>query len=290
MKDGRRRRAGTALAVLALLAAGCGSDGATTADSQVIARVNDAELTLTQLEYQLSRDSGDGVPEAQRQRHTLAAMVDQELLRQKAVEAQLDRNPDVLLRIEAARSRILADAYVQHRLLPQTPLRPEDIETYYDANPALFRERRRYRLSVFTTVAPVPPALLESLSERKSAREIGALLDAAGIGYEMSSALRYADQLPLSVVKQFASAQPGDVVALAAPGGAALSLVEGFEEAGVSIGTARLQIENYLLNLRNQDTYAQSLRQLREGATLEYLGAFAAAATQSNTTEGHPTP
>lgn len=252
------------------------SSESTAADSQVIAQINDSEITLTHLQYQLSRDAGTGGTAEEKRRHALDGLVDQELLRQKAVENELDRDPDVLMRIEAARDRILADAYVQHKVLPQTRLRQEQIETYFYEHPALFRERKKYQLSVFNTERVLPPILMQRLELAKTPSEVAAMLRSAEINFDSSSVSRLADQLPLAIVDKFATATIGDVVVLeSGDGSVAISLIEGVENAGVTLEEARPAIENYLTNVRNQEVYTQTLQQLRGNAELIYLGEFA---------------
>lgn len=265
------------LLLIAACNSGDSSREATPADSQVIAHVNDSEITLTHLQYQLSRETGAAaVPAIEMRRHALDGLVDQELLRQKAVENELDRNPDVLMRIEAARSRILADAYVQHKVLPQTRLRQEEIETYFYDNPALFRERKKYQLTVFNTERALPQTLMQRLELAKTPTAVAAILRSADITFDSSSVHRLADQLPLAVVDKFATATIGDVVVLeSGDGSVAISLIEGVENAGVSLEEARPAIENYLTNVRNQDVYKQTLQQMRATAELNYLGEFA---------------
>lgn len=259
-----------------LLVTACGSRESTATDSQVIAHVNDSEITLTHLQVQLSRETGVTKSAIEARRRALDGLVDQELLRQKAVENELDRNPDVLMRIEAARDRILADAYVQHKVLPQSRLRQEQIETYFYEHPALFRERRKYQLTVFNTERALPPTIMQRLELAKTPTAVAAMLRSADIHFDSSSVSRLADQLPLAIVDKFARATIGDVVVLeSGDGSVAISVIEGVENAGVSLEEARPAIENYLTNVRNQEVYAQTLQQLRSTAELSYLGEFA---------------
>ena len=65
---------------------------------------------------------------------------------QKAAELKLDREPRVMQQLEAAgASSWRAPTWKGPARRPSKPT-PEDVAKYYDANPALFKERRIYSL------------------------------------------------------------------------------------------------------------------------------------------------
>ena len=98
---------------------------------------------------------------------------------------KIDRDPKVVQAIEAARREIIARAY--HEKTGDAASRPEadDIRKYYDANPALFKERRIYKLQEIAIEAE--PAKIDELKARLQA----AAKAEAFVDYLKTSGLRY---------------------------------------------------------------------------------------------------
>lgn len=103
--------AATLLALV--LAAGCDRKDDAKIATQVAARVNADEITVHQVNQVLGQRQ-DIKPEfaAQAKRAVLDRLINQQLARQEAIEAQLDRSPEVEQTIEAAKTEILARAHV----------------------------------------------------------------------------------------------------------------------------------------------------------------------------------
>ena len=135
-----------ALAAAVFLIAGCG-DKKDKPASQTAAKVNKEEITVHQINFVLSQQRGIP-PEraASASRQVLERLIDQELALQKSQEQKLDRDPRVLQQLEAARREIIARAYVEKIGGGASKPTPAEIKAYYDAHPALFKERKLYSL------------------------------------------------------------------------------------------------------------------------------------------------
>src|SRR5687768_10183106 len=97
---------------LMLVMAGCSKhEEAGKGSTQVVAKVNGNEITVHQLNFALSRagkiDQAQLKPASEK---VLQQMVDIELLKQKAIDAKLDRDPNVLQVLEATKQQLLAQA------------------------------------------------------------------------------------------------------------------------------------------------------------------------------------
>ena len=123
------------LAVAALPA--CQRAGADAPAELVLARVNGAEISAQQAPT----------------RQALEKVIDRELLVQKALAAGLDRDPAVRQSVETARRQLLAQAWLE-RGAATARSTPEEMRAFYAENPALFAERRIYRLRELAVSAP----------------------------------------------------------------------------------------------------------------------------------------
>ena len=80
--------------------------------SQVAAKVNGAEITVHQINQVLSHSTGVTPENADKARkEILEHLIVQELAVAKATDSKLDRTPDVIMALDAARREILARAY-----------------------------------------------------------------------------------------------------------------------------------------------------------------------------------
>src|ERR1700733_521703 len=180
------RHAASAIVVgLTSLMIGCGAGGASSGNAtQVVAKVNGRELTISQLNHELvemnAPDSG-----AASTQQAIKRLIDKELLVQAAGQAKLDRDPVVQLRIAAIQREILAKAYEERHVYSSAPIDDADLHKFYDANPDLFSERRVYHAVAFDTdLRELPDALLASLGQVHSADALGALLNRSGVNFQ----------------------------------------------------------------------------------------------------------
>ncbi|MCL4739593.1 MAG: EpsD family peptidyl-prolyl cis-trans isomerase [Burkholderiaceae bacterium] len=286
-----------ALVLAAALLAGCGGGGAGKA-SQTAARVNKAEITVHQINFVLQQQRGITPEQADAAgAQVLQRLVDQELAVQQAGELRLDRDPRVLQMLEAARREVLARAYAERVGEAATPPTADDVQAYYDANPALFARRRVYSLQELAIEATPEQVqqLRAKVGELRSVDAIVAYLRGASIRFTASQAVRPAEQLPLASVQAFAAMQPGQAVLNATPRGAQLVIVADARDQPVGPEQARPAIEQYLLNQRRRDALTQDLARLRAAAAIEYVGKFAdtapaAAAAPDGTASAAPAP
>src|SRR5207344_2443568 len=122
------------------------------------------------------------------------------LLVQKALEAHLDQDPLVAQSLEAARRQILAQAWLERRAGAAAQARPDEVRAFYADNPALFKERRIYRLRELAVTAPnelVDALRAEALAAR-DLDEVAAWLRQRHASFRQASSVQPAEQLALS--------------------------------------------------------------------------------------------
>lgn len=241
--------------------AGCGvSEGGVA--PQVAARVNAEAITVQDVE--LARKRGD----------TLERLIDQRLARQQAIERGLDRAPQIVQAMEAARSEILARAYRQ--LLAEAQPRPtrEEIAAYYAAHPELFRERRIYSLDevVLARARSLAPGLRERAAKGEPLETIARWLESLEARFTINRVTRGADELPLELLPLLKAMKEGEVHLID----------EGAEDlVMLRLAAARLApldeaaaaplIEKFLAARRSGDALAAEMKRLRSAARIEYL-------------------
>ena len=144
---GRRSRAVAVVAgTMVVMLSGCGEKKDHGA-SQTVAKVNRDEITVHQINYLLGQQRSLRPEDAASASHqALERLIDQQLTLDKAEDQRLDRDPAVVQQIEASRRDIISRAYLQKVSEAAPGPTQEEIRTYYDAHPTLFRDRKIYNL------------------------------------------------------------------------------------------------------------------------------------------------
>jgi EpsD family peptidyl-prolyl cis-trans isomerase len=269
----RRPVARAAVLLLAVLGlAGCGGEDKDKPATQVAAKVNKEELSVHQINYVLSQQRGLRAEQADAAgRLVLERLIDQELALQKAGELRVDRDPRVLQALEAARREIIARAYT------------EKVTAYYNAKPALFKERRIYSLQELAIEAKPEQidGLRKALADAKSFPAFIEHLKSNDFRFGANQAVRAAEQLPLTSVDTFAKMKDGDTMFNPTPNGVQVIFLVGSRSQPVSEERARPAIEQFLLNDRKRKIIEDDIKSLRKTAKIEYVGKFAESAASA---------
>lgn len=256
----------------------CSPDSQVKKSSQVIAKVNKSEISIHQLNN-LLKQAGSGLTEDQQKlarRQLLERLVDQELLVQQATLKKLDRDPNVLQAIEAARRQILSQAVMEQ--LGATTSRPteEEVKKFYVDHPELFDNRRIYRLVEIAVLASNEQMkqVAEEAEKAKSVNELLSYLKSQNIRFNAQSTVKAAEQLPLHALPRLNKLKEGQFAAIPASPGLIIFQVLGTQVAPLKDKEAFARIEQFLFN-QNKTAAAQSeLKRLREIAKIEYVGEF----------------
>jgi EpsD family peptidyl-prolyl cis-trans isomerase len=251
----------SALALLSLLLAGC-QPAEATRPGQVVARVNGVEISALTA----------ATPQA------LENVIDRELLVQKALDAGLEREPQVAQSIEHARRQVLAQAWIERSAGQAARATPEEVRRFYAENAALFKERRIYRLQELAV--SLPPEMLDALrAETARAQDldkVAAWLRARSFKFTELAVTQPAELLPLRYLPQLARMHEGDVAVFPAPQGAAVVLLLSAAEAPLGEKQAATVIEQFLAGRKRMELAAAEARRLRDSARIEYVGDFKA--------------
>ena len=262
-----------------LCIAGLAACGERKADAtQVAARVNNSDITVHQINFVLQQDRSVRPDQADAAgRRVLEGLIDQELAVQKAIELKLDRDPQIVQALEAARREVLARSY-KDRVSQGSP-RPaaEDLRRYYDATPALFQQRRVYSLQELLIDAPPEKHawVKEHLALAKSADDFAAALKAEGLRFSGAQLVKPAEQLPMGLVERFAQMKDGEAAMLTEGSKLRVAFIAASRTEPVSFERASPAIEQYLVTLAKRRAIDENVKALRGTAQISYQGKFA---------------
>lgn len=274
----------TPLLLMCAIAAGCGGNEEKAAPTQVAAKVNDTEITVYQVNNVLSKTQ-NVTPEVEQQvkREILDTLIDQQLARQQAIEMKLDRSPKVLQTLEAARTEILARAFVEQIAVTESKPNPDEIKKYYDGHPGLFAQRRLYSMEEISM--PAQPGLAATLRDQaakgRSLQDITGWLRTRQIRFTENRGVRAAEQLPLEHVEEMSSARDGETRVFELRGGIQVIRIVASKRAPVDEASARPRIQQFLLSQRTNEAVSREMKQVKTAAKIEYMGEFTISAAEA---------
>lgn len=263
-----------------LLLAGCGhkKEGAT----QVAAKVNDEEITINQVNFLLQQQHVPaGAPQAQAmQKQALDRLIDQQIVMQRAEKAKLDRDPRVMQALEASRRDTLTRFYIES--IADKVAKPTDAEVkaYYDSKPESFADRKIYVVQKVDANVPAEQraAVAEKVQGLTSATAITDYLNAQKIKFNVSSTNQPSESLG-PMLDKISKLKDGQTIAVPQAFGITAITLQSSQPAAVDFDKAKEQIRAQLLQERKREAVMKEVKGIRDGAKVEYVGAFAQAAS-----------
>ena len=265
----------------AMALASCGKKEQSTSkksDSQVVAIVNGEEITIHQVNNQMAQMGQLDKAQAKlASKQVLAALVEQQLLKQQALNAKLDIDPRVQQAIESSKDQFLAQAYLEQLMQKAPKPSSSEIDAFYKEHPELFENRRIFRLQeLVVDVSKDKSAEAETaLKAFKDINQIVKWIKDNNYVFTVNSNVKAAEQLPTALLKKLQALKDGEV--LQVPTGNTLNVIQiaASQTSPITRTKATPIIEQYFLNLNKKSLAKKEMLALNEKAKIEFSGAFA---------------
>jgi len=256
----------------AVAAAACAREESPAARTLAV-RVNGVELPARIVEAEIARERASGrFNPKEASARGLESAIDQELLVQKALEARLDRDPEVMRALDEGRRRVLANAWLDRALAGRASPDESEVNAFYAANPSLFAQRRIYALREIRVSGPAPQltALRAAVEAASTPEEIDASLARAGLPRDVHESTQPAEALPLALLAKLQSMKDGQATVVdTAPVVSVVELARSIP-APLAPQQAAPVIERFLAARRRAELARAEIARLREGARIEY--------------------
>lgn len=277
----RRLYSLTPLLLAVVIAPGCGKKEEAKVTTQVAAKVNADEITVHQVNNILAR-AQNVTPETapQAKREILGRLIDQQLAKQQAIDKKLDRSPNVMQAIEAARSEILARAYLEQIAAGQPKPTAEEVKKYYADHPLLFTQRRIFLLEELV-VAPkegLAAGLREQVAKARSMKDIAAWLKSQDAKFAANRATRAAEQIEMEQLPKLQAMKDGEIRVFEVGGRLNVLHVVTTKAAPVDEAAATPRIQQFLFNERSREAVVREIKRVKDQSKIVYLGEFASEA------------
>jgi len=275
---------GALLALAAVTACGGGAKPAA-ADSQVAVQVNKGEISVHQVQHVLQRQPRLLAEQPElAARKVLDSLVEQELAAQAAREQGMDNDPAVVQALQVAQREVLARAYQDRLASKAVGPTSDDVDRYYESNPALFAERRLYTLQE-TAVEAATPAdaarVAELARQAKAPADLAESLRADNKKSQTRQFVQAAEDLPMGLLAVMSKIGVGQSHAVAQAGAVRVFTLLHAQSAPVERRRAADAIAGYLNNERRRQQVVLGMKDLRQTARITYQGSFAQASAPS---------
>lgn len=265
----------------AIMLTSCGKKDAADSkktDTQVVAKVNGDEITIHQVNFQLSRMGQ--MNEAQSKvaaKQVLSRLVELQLLKQQAIEQKLDKNPGVLQALEASKDQLLAQAYLEMSMAKAPKPSTSTVDSFYKDRPELFENRRIYRLQEL--VVNIDKAKFaetqQALKDIKGINEIATWLKDKNYPFSVNSNVKAAEQLPSDLLKKLQTLKDGDAVIISSENSFNIIHLVASQPMPIARSKATPIIEQYYMNQNKTNLAKKEMTALNEKAKIEFIGTFA---------------
>ncbi len=245
---------------------------------QVLARVNGSEITLAQINDELRHS---GIKAERREAATkqlVESLINRQLILAEAVRNEIDRDTDVVLAVERAKTRIITQAYLRN--LGANIARPSlaEIDEYYRKHREYFAQRKQFDMQQLIIASKdFSNELRLVVDSARSPNWIAAWLDRHKVPYLRGPLSCSSADLPERIAGLFETMRKGDVFVVNEGEHSLINLITDIRKTPVTVDIAAPQIEQYLLNLRIKEAAEAEIARLRASAKIEYLDAPALA-------------
>ncbi len=190
----------------------CGGEPASKEHGQSLVRVNGEEITVMQLNDELSRAKVQAEQLEQSKKKLLESMIDLQLMVAEAQQSKLDRSPNVMRVIERARKQIIAQSYMQTTLSQIENPTDAEISQFYEEHPGLFAQRKKYTLAFLRFPSgSLNDALHKTIKSAKSLSDVAQQLDKQQISYLRDELIRTTTELSPQLIAKLEKTDKGEM-------------------------------------------------------------------------------
>lgn len=272
-----------ALSLLALLSSGCSDKNPNKPATQVVAKVNGDEISIHQVNNALAQ-MPTVAPEhlAAVRREVLDKLINQQMAVQQAISLKLDRSPDVMMQLDAARREILTRAYLKKLVVDQARPTDDEAKKFYSEHPQLFADRRIYSLQEISLAAgSISLTDLQKLVDGRSMAEIADQLKQRAIPFGANTGTRAAEQIQLPMLNKLAELQDGQTSIIQTAQTMTVLHLTLSQRSPMKEEVALQQIPKYLMNERSKTMINAQLDHLKQQAKITYLNEFSGPVAQA---------
>lgn len=273
---------GASLAVLAL--AGCDKKP----EGQVVAVVDDNEITAQEVNGEIGAAAAGAEPDQQTRNLALNRLIDRRLLAATAEKDGIADTPDYILRKRSMEENLLVQMLAEKVARDNKQPTAQQIDTMMRENPQAFAERTVFALDQI--VFPMPPRgdVFNALTPAKTMAEVVATLNRMGIKFQRGNNTIDSSNLPPAVFQQFKRVGTSEPLIVPSGNMVTIAMIQQSEVAPLTGEQARNVATAAFTKQQVQKALKARLDAARKAGTIEYQSGFSALPTPGAGGAGAP--
>lgn len=288
----RRVLCGMLVLVAAVGLTACGSKEKKA--GQALARVNGEEITILQVNDELSHGGVQPDQQEAAAKQVLEKLIDRQLILAEAMRVKIDRTPEVMKAIERAKTQIIVQAYLKSATSKTSKPSQVEIDDYFQNHPEYFTNRKQFDMKqLVLATSDLDNKLMPVIDSAKSLDEVAAWMDAHNISYQRGQLSRSTADVPPEMATKLLALPQGQMFIVREGANSLINTIIDIKESPVPAKIAAPQIAQYLINKKANEIAGAEITHLRSSAKIEYLNAPAASkdkpAAQAPETKGAAT-
>jgi peptidyl-prolyl cis-trans isomerase C len=251
---------------------------------QALASVNGEEITVLQLNDELSRSNAQAANLETTRKQVLEALIDRQLLQGEAAKEKIDRDPKVVQAIERAKSLIVAQAYMQKRVGTLAKPTKQEVDAYFSQNPQFFTNRKQFDMrELVVATRDVSDDMKSVMDSSKSLDDVASWLDQHKIKYARAQISRTSSDLPPELSAKLLAMPKGQMFIIREGERSMLISIADIRPAPVTLEVATPQIEQFLYAKKNKEAAEAEIKRLRSTAKIAYMNQAGGSGTPAAT-------
>lgn len=257
-----------------------GCEENTEISSQVVVKVNEQEVTVSEFNEYLKRiplKSKDENQIEEMKQRVLKGLVEQKLLLQAAQKAKVDRSAEVISAIDIAKNKIIVDAYLNKVLSGSTIPNEKEVEKFYNENDVLFNQRKRFVYDQYTLAASSGEvdAIVNKIKLLDKASQLKSFFENIDYKYGETREYRTTNQLPKELVKAMSILKIGDIGFFKVLDGLVVIGLHNVESEPVTLEQAKSAVSSELTKRKRTEAVQMMVKSLKESSIIEYNPVYA---------------
>ncbi len=239
---------------------------------QALARVNGEEITIHQVNDELSRTDVQAGQQEVSTKQLLESLIDSQLIIDEAKRNKIHRTPEVMQAIERAKARIIEQAYLEYVISKIAKPSMAEINDYFQKHPEYFADRKQFEMQqLVLSTKDISEELRLVFTSAKSIDEIATWLDKHNVRYERGQLSRNTTNLPEQMAEKLQKMNKGQLFIVKEGERNLLNSIQEIKDSPVTLKKSIPLIEQYLLNKKSRETMNAEILHLRSLAKIEYL-------------------
>ncbi len=256
-----------AVTSLALMLSACQKK----AEGQVVAVVNGEEITLSELNAEIGElNIPANADKTLVRAEVLQRMVERRLMAQAAKDAGLDRDPNYISQERRLKERLLVSLYGKKAFDTVEVPNQAKIDQYVAAHPAMFADRKRYRLDQLMFDIPSDTNRMKELDSAHSMADVIAVLNRWGVQFQRGNGALDSAQVPVETMQRIADLPPGEPFIVPNGGKAVVSVITASEPIVLSAEQVRPIATQAIRSEELNKIGQQRLTEAKAKAKIEY--------------------